>query len=282
MATAILHMSWGMHVNDFLYTKSTASVLNSNPINLIGANTGNSAALNSMTGLYNTSVTYPAFYNLPDGDLLFMYRNGSSGAGDYRLRRYDTATDQWSELGAGASQIWIGRQAPGSGLPDVNAYPNPLAFDSHGNIHATWTWRGTGAYQTNHNIMYARSPDGGATWTKMNGTPYNAPIYETTAQVAVTIPQNNSLINTTGMAMDKLDQPVVASLVGAGAAQGDNRRQYMLAWYDNAQQQWRTSQITHRTIDSPDPMPRRSSPRSGPADCGRGRFESRDCRLPRQ
>ncbi len=96
----ILHMSWGMHVNNFLYTKSTASVLNSNPINLIGGNTGNSAALNSMTGLYDTSVTYPAFYNLPDGDLLFMYRNGSSGSGDYRLRRYDTATDQWSELGA--------------------------------------------------------------------------------------------------------------------------------------------------------------------------------------
>ena len=171
-----LHMSWGMHNNDFLYTKSTASVLNTNPINLVGGNTGNSAALNSMTGLYNNSVTYPSFYNLPDGDLLFMYRNGSSGSGDYRLRRYDTATDQWSELGAGASQIWIGRQEPGSGLPDVNAYPNALAFGSQGNIHASWTWRTSGAsYQTNHNIMYARSPDGGATWTNMSGTPYNAP-----------------------------------------------------------------------------------------------------------
>src|SRR5262249_45179187 len=117
----ILHMSWGMHDNSFLYTKSTASVLNSNPISLIGGNTGNAGALNNMTGLYNTSVTYPAFYNLPDGDLLFLYRNGASGSGDYRLRRYDTATDTWSELGAGPDQIWLGRQAPGSGLPDVNA-----------------------------------------------------------------------------------------------------------------------------------------------------------------
>lgn len=247
-----LHMSWGMHVNNFLYTKSTASVLNANPMNLVGGNVGNSAALNSMTGLYNTSVTYPAFYNLPDGDLLFMYRNGSSGNGDYRLRRYDTATDQWSELGAGADKIWLGRQAPGSSLPEVNAYPNQLAFDSQGNIHATWTWRGNGAtFQTNHNIDYAKSANGGATWTTMNGTPYTTPIYETNAQVAITLAENNSLINTTGMAADKFDQPVVATWWAPGAAQGDHRRQYMLGWYDNALQQWRTSQITHRTIDGP-------------------------------
>ncbi len=88
--------------------------------------------------------------------------------------------------GRGASQIWLGRQEPGSGLPDVNAYPNALAFDSQGNIHATWTWRTSGAtYETNHNIDYARSSDGGATWTTMSGTPYTTPIYETNSQVAV-------------------------------------------------------------------------------------------------
>ena len=31
-----MHISWGMHVNNLLYTKSTASVLNANPISLIG------------------------------------------------------------------------------------------------------------------------------------------------------------------------------------------------------------------------------------------------------
>lgn len=247
-----LHMSWGMHANDFLYTKSTASVLNSNPINLIGGDVGNSAALNSMTGLNNTSVTYPAFYNLPDGDLLFLYRTGVSGSGDYRIRRYDTATDQWSEEGAGADKIWLGRQAPGSNLPDVNAYPNQLAIDSQGNIQATWTWRTSAAsFQTNHNINYARSSDGGATWTTMNGTPYTTPIYETNAQVAIPIPENSSLINTTGMTVDKLGQPVVATWWAPGTPQGDFRRQYMLAWYDQSQQQWRTSQISHRTIDNP-------------------------------
>jgi hypothetical protein len=33
-------------------------------------------------------VTYPEFYNLPGGDLLFLYRDGSSGMGNLVLARY--------------------------------------------------------------------------------------------------------------------------------------------------------------------------------------------------
>ncbi|WP_172991802.1 BNR-4 repeat-containing protein [Lacipirellula parvula] len=255
----IFHMSWGMHSNNFLYTKSTSSVLNSNPINLIGGSVGNAAAPNSMTGLYNTAVTYPDFYNLPDGDLLFAYRNGASGSGDYRMRRYDTATDSWSELGAGANDIWIGKNAPGSTSPDVNAYPNELAFGPNGEMHATWTWRtggdtttGEPGFQTNHNINYARSNDYGATWTNMAGVPYTTPIYESNAEVAINLPEGSSLINTTAMAVDKLGQPVLATWYAPGAPQGDHARQYMFAWYDQSQSQWKTSQISHRTIDGPE------------------------------
>ena len=254
----IFHMSWGMHGNNFLYTKSTSSVLNSNPINLIGGSTGNAAAPNSMTGLYNTGVTYPDFYNLPDGDLLFAYRNGSSGNGDYRLRRYDTATDAWSELGAGANHIWLGRQAPGSTLPNVNAYPNELAFGPNGEIHATWTWRtggdttaGQSGFQTNHHINYARSTDYGATWTNMAGVAYTGPIYETNAEIAINLPEGSSIINTTAMAVDALGQPALATWYAPGAPQGNHARQYMFAWYDQSQTQWRTSQISNRTIDGP-------------------------------
>jgi hypothetical protein len=254
----IFHMSWGMHGNNFLYTKSTSSVLNSSPITLVGGSTGNAAAINSMTGLYNTGVTYPDFYNLPDGDLLFAYRNGGSGSGDYRMRRYDTATDAWTELGAGASDIWLGRKAPGSTLPDVSAYPNELAFDPNGDIHATWTWRtggdtttGQPGFQTNHHINYARSSDQGATWTNMAGVPYATPIYETNAEIAINLPEGSSLINTTAMAVDALGQPVLATWYAPGAPQGNHARQYMFAWYDEAQSQWKTSQVSNRTIDGP-------------------------------
>lgn len=43
-----------------------------------------------MTGALESEVTYPQFYNLPDGDLLFVYRHGGSGRGDVLLNRYDT------------------------------------------------------------------------------------------------------------------------------------------------------------------------------------------------
>ncbi len=241
----LLHMAWGLHGDSLFYTTSTASVLNANPMQFMGGNDGNAAAPNSMTGLYNGGVTYPDFYNLPDGDLLYTWRNGGSGSGDYRVRRYDAATTTWDDLGAGATNIWLGRRAPGSTLPDVNGYPNELAFDSNGAIHATWTWRtggdttmGQAGFQTNHNINYARSPDGGATWTNMQGVPYTTPIYETNAQVAIPLPKGSSLINTTGMTVDKLDQPVLATSWAPNAPLGDHRRQYMLAWYDNSQAEW--------------------------------------------
>lgn len=257
----IFHMSWGMHAHNLLYTRSTSSVLNSSPITLVGGAVGNSAAINNMTGLYNTSVTYPEFYNLPDGGLLFPYRNGGSGNGDYRLRRYDATTQAWSELGAGANDIWLGRQAPGSTLPNVNAYPNELAFAPNGDIHATWTWRtggdsttGQSGYQTNHHINYARSSDQGATWTNMAGVPYTTPIYETNAEIAINLPEGSSLINTTAMAVDQLGQPVLATWYAPGAPQGNHARQYMFAWYDQSQEQWKSSQVSNRTIDGPGRM----------------------------
>jgi hypothetical protein len=38
-------------------------------------------------------VTYPKFQTLPDGDVLFLFREGGSGNGDWYLHRYDTDTD---------------------------------------------------------------------------------------------------------------------------------------------------------------------------------------------
>ena len=42
-----------------------------------------------MTGKDEDDVTYPEFYRMPDGDLLFAYRSGASGRGNLVLNRYD-------------------------------------------------------------------------------------------------------------------------------------------------------------------------------------------------
>jgi BNR repeat-containing family member len=82
----------------------------------------------------------------------------------------------------------------------------------------------------------------------MDGTPYALPILESTAEVAVPIPENSTLINQTSMAIDKNDRPVVASWWAPGTPQQDYTRQYMLAYYDGSA--WQTSQITHRPSES--------------------------------
>ncbi|MEX2092522.1 MAG: BNR-4 repeat-containing protein, partial [Pirellulales bacterium] len=226
-----MHMSWGMHNNNLIYRKSTAPVLNANPIAFGTTN-------QPMTGLNENSVTYPQFYNLPDGDLLGFYRNGGSGNGNTYLNRYDTSTDTWSAV---QHPLFDGLTS------SVNAYFNTLAFDSQGVLHATWTDRSTPAFQTNHNIYYARSPDQGATWTKLDGTPYTLPITESTAELVVPIPENSTFINQTSMTVDKNDNPLAASWWAPGAGQGDNTRQYMLAYHDGAA--WQTSQISNRPLE---------------------------------
>src|SRR3954447_3598742 len=253
--TGFLHMSWGMHNNNLLYTESTASVLNDNPMSFVGQATGNSAAINTMTGANETSVTYPNFYSIPGTeDLLFNYRTGSSGDGIYHISKYNAATKTWSFT----NQDWIAR-TDSRGL-SYNAYPHNMIYDSHGGLHASWTFRynsdspaGEIGYQTNHNIYYGYSPDNGATWYRdpAGTVPYGGVIDDVTSQIAIPIPEGSSLINTGTMAVDSHDNPVIATYWAPHAhdAVPDNRRQYMFAYYDGAN--WKQSQITNRRVDDP-------------------------------
>ena len=168
-----LHMAWGVHGNSLPYSRSTAPVLNGNPFHLVGDSVGNSASIANALPLQTNGITYPEFWNIPgSGDLLFTYRTGSSGNGEYQLARWNNASDVWQSVHTALNssdtstvQPWIDNDYGGDSLPNVNAYPNGLAFDSTGKIHATWTWRTGGDstsgftdYQSNHNIMYAARP----------------------------------------------------------------------------------------------------------------------------
>jgi hypothetical protein len=228
----VMHVSYGMHNHRLVYRKSSESVLHDRPIAFgdILPMIGDGGRAN-----FENSVTYPQFYNLPSGDLLFFYRNGGSGDGNSFLNRYDAKRGGWTGV---QRPLFDGAQS------SVNAYPNTLAFDSRGVLHMSWTDRDTPAFQTNHNLYYARSADAGRTWTKRDGTPYTIPITEAAAEVAVAIPQQSTLINQAGMAVDKNDRPVIATWWAPRAAEGDHTRQYMLAWHDGTA--WKTAPITSR------------------------------------
>lgn len=232
-----LHMSWGMHNNAMNYRTSAGSVL--------GASWSN-AALNLTAPAYwagttatnDNSVTYPEFYNVPKSkDLLVVYRQGVSGNGDSWFARYDAETDSFVK----------NRVIAGS-TTNVNAYLNRLAYDDAGLLKATWTWRSTPEFQTNHNTVYGESPDNGLTWRNQSGTSYALPITESAAQIVVPIPQQSTLINQSTMTLDNDGNPVLATWYAPKAAQGDHTRQYMLNYFEDGA--WKTSQITDRPTEA--------------------------------
>ena len=257
-----MHLSWGMHSSPMRYAKSSSPVVGAGPLTM-GGNLGTGG----MTGREH-NVTYPQYFNLPDGDLLFFYREGDCYGSSHYLNRYDTATDTWDNVHkSGASQSPL---LKGEGFtPDWCSYPNRMVVDNQGHLHLTWTNRyqsdspaGESRYQTNHNFYYARSNDQGRTWTRMNGTPYTLPIIGEAAaganpasvgELVVPIPEGSSLINSADMTVDKNGNPVIASWWAPGAQQGNHRRQYMVAFHDDAEygDVWQTRQVSNRTIDSP-------------------------------
>ncbi|NDP20792.1 MAG: neuraminidase [Paludibacter sp.] len=183
-----LHVSWDHHVQPLNYVKSLSP---------------NSLFLTDkmpMTSLLETNVTYPEFYMLPNGDLLFMYRDGHSGQGNLVINRYDLRTKHWSQLHGNLID----------GEHSRNAYWQAYV-DHLGVIHLSWVWRSSGDVATNHDMAYARSVDGGITWQKTSGELYELPIRAANAEYAWRIPQKSELINSTSMAADEDGNPYIAN-----------------------------------------------------------------------
>jgi hypothetical protein len=148
-----LHMSWDHHGNRLRYCRSLA------PGSL------ELTEVMPMTGIKEDNVTYPEFYRLPDGDLLFLYRDGASGRGNLMMNHYDFKLKKWTQR----------QDAFIHGEGERNAYWQTCT-DSKGVIHISWVWRESGDVATNHDLAYAKSTDGGKTWQRSNGVPYVLPI----------------------------------------------------------------------------------------------------------
>lgn len=187
--------------------------------------------LQSMTGQDEQDVTYPEFYSMPDGDLLFAYRAGASGRGNFILNRYDHKTAQWRRV----HDVII------DGEGERNAYWQ-MHVDGAGVIYLSWVWRESWLVETNHDLCYAQSSDGGITWQRSDGTSYTLPITIDNAEIAWQIPQKSELINQTGMTADGAGHPYIATY---WRSQGDSIPQYRLVWFDGGR--WNMSTVGKRT-----------------------------------
>lgn len=183
-----LHVSWDHHGHKLNYARSVA------PLSL------QLSEKIPMTGNYETNVTYPEFFRMPDGNLIFMYRDGQSGRGNLVLNAYDLKTQKWNQLHSNLID----------GEKKQNAYWQ-ACVDKAGVIHLSWVWRATWDVSTNHSMCYARSADGGKNWEKSTGVKYALPINAANAEYAIHIPQRSELINQTSMTTDDNGNPFIAT-----------------------------------------------------------------------
>jgi hypothetical protein len=214
-----LHMAWNHHNNALHYCKSVEP---------------DSLELTpemSMIGTFEDDVTYPEFFRLPGGDLIFMYRHGVSGRGNLVVNKYILEEKQWVRL----HDILI------DGQNVRNAYWQSCV-DTNGTIHVSWVWRETWDVATNHDLCYARSNDGGVTWEKSDGQEYVVPVTAATAEYACKIPQNSELINQTSMYADSYGNPYIASY---WTPSWTNVPQYHMVYRDSTG--WKSKQISNRS-----------------------------------
>lgn len=183
-----LHVAWDHHNTPLRYAQGTEP---------FGLELGEEL---SMTGTEESKVTYPEFYTMPGGNLLFFYRSGSSGRGNMVVNTYDVERKEWKQLHDNLID----------GEGERSAYWQ-ASVDDRGTIHLSWVWRETSDVATNHDLCYARSSDGGISWEKSTGEKYELPITKPTAEYAWKIPEGSGLINQTSMAADDRGVPYIAT-----------------------------------------------------------------------
>lgn len=215
-----LHVAWGQHNNPLNYARSVK------PGSLtLGAKL-------AMTGHKEDKLSYPEFYKLPNGNLLFFYRDGGSGNGSLIINQYNYQTGQWTRL----------QDNLVDGEGQRSAYWQ-VATDVTGTIHLSWVWRETPDVASNHDMAYACSKDGGKTWQKSTGEKYSLPITAANAEYAFRIPQNSELINQTSMFADAQGEPYIATYYREN---GQNVPQYHIIYH--TRNQWAVSNLGFRKV----------------------------------
>jgi hypothetical protein len=155
-----------------------------------------------------------------------------TGSGDVLLNRYEVRRGAWRVL----------HHPLIAGEGQRNAYPNQLAVDARGGWHVSWVWRQSPDVASNHDVMYAYSPDEGRSWRTRSGAKYSLPITASTAEIAWRVPQGSELINQTSMTVDSAGHPLIATYWRETDSEVPQLR---LVWHDGAR--WRVSQVGART-----------------------------------
>ncbi len=169
-----LHLSGNMHVVPLVYFRTTR------PHDITSFE-----RIEHMVGTEEGRATYPRFFRGPANELIFTYRDGSSGAGNQIYNIYDHATRTWSRL---LDQPLV------DGEGKRNAYLTGPQRGPDGYYHLCWVWRDTSKCESNHDLSYARSKDL-RHWENSRGEALALPITFATCEVIDPVPPGGGIIN---------------------------------------------------------------------------------------
>jgi hypothetical protein len=188
--TGCLHLAGNMHVDPLVYYRSELPFA-----------VASLRRVDRMVGERETRCTYPVFFRDAAGNVLFRYRDGSSGNGSDLYNRYDEASRSWR-------RVITTPLLEGEG--ERNAYASAPQLGPDGRFHLVWMWRETPDCATNHRLSYARSTDL-VHWEDSRGRALTLPITLATGEVIDAAKPGEGLINMTfALGFDAAHHPVVA------------------------------------------------------------------------
>lgn len=185
-----LHLSGNMHCNPLIYFR-TSKPMKVDTFERIAA----------MVGRQEKRCTYPRFFRGSKNELLFTYRDGSSGNGNQIYNVYDPKDGRWSRLLD---------QPLTSGQGKMNAYLHGPVRGPDGTFHLCWVWRDTPDCATNHDLCYARSRDL-VHWETSAGRALRLPITLESAEIVAPVPPGGGMINgNTKIGFDRVGRVILS------------------------------------------------------------------------
>ena len=204
-----IHIIGNMHSVPLKYTKSNA------PNSIASFSTG------TMTGVNESLVTYPEFHPLPNGNLIFLYREGTDPGYNTYLKTYDIGTGLWSDTCFVFDGVTDGQTIYGW---------NMMLSQDGSKLGAAFYWRTVhNEPYSAHDVHYVQSLDYGATWQTVSGTPVTTPIRVSSPSTLIfpTAAVGSGLLGGgSGFAFDSLGNPHVAYLLNDANGNTNVQHQY--------------------------------------------------------
>jgi hypothetical protein len=186
-----IHLAGNMHVHPITYFRTTQP----NDISTL-------QQVMTLVGTNEKRCTYPNFMNTREGELIFHYRDGSSGSGNEIYNLFNSKTLKWQRL----------LDTPLTDGQDLmNAYQTQPTLLADNWYHVYWVWRDTPDCATNHDLSYIKSPDL-KNWFNAFGEPVKLPVTLDNKSVIVDpIPVKGGIINlAASLCFDKDGKPLFA------------------------------------------------------------------------